>query len=740
MRAPEMGHRTSYLRLAALQDGLNEFAEELDRAHLQYHWRVAWARWAKSVPGEVVLESGQPISTLTLGEVGPDQAAVPLGVDGAVQAWSLPGRELVGQSATYDGSLDYVAFLEAEGKYWIVGVWTHPEAGHPARHAITIRVLKYPSCELHADAANAHSAQSWRVLQSVCAGSTGRQTVLAVAAADDAISLWSVPALERLQSVQTGHSFDVCCMAIAAGPSGPLLIASFDACRSGEYCDDGVLTRAWTVPRLSHFADHYCDLRGAGHSMALFTLAGEQFVLIEYLFGFELEILDSSLQRRHELGRGAAFDIAGAAQQGNGALVCGDLYRRFCYAKVSLDANGQLTCGVKHTRIEMRGDRFTAPARVHGRLVLASVDDATRVRLWDVDEMIAGCEVEASVSKDSVGHTFFQGLDTLTALAVDPASSAVLVGATVGTIAALDAATGSVRWERSSGLDNVAAAIAEVDGRQVVVFAGLHGALRMFDIANGVEIGPVMTAGSWITSVATAVIDTTPVCIVTTNAGTNRPDYRIVLLDLRTGEELRIHAPSSRRRPDQDGRLRIDGYEDKTLERACVTLTGGQPVMLAAGPYSFVRKWNWPPGETRLDLSMQETVGNMYVHSLAAGTLAGRPVAAAGNERGLFCVWDLESNALLRRIEHAHEREITAVAILDWFGSGAVVTGGSGYVRLWSSQFQPLLQLDFDARIVGLAPIREGELIAATEKGVVRMVCGSGFPSTPQARLHVQVQ
>ena len=718
MRAPEIGERASYLRLAALQDGLDKFAESLGEAN---PWKIQWAAWGKAVPGEVVLETEEPISALAISEIGRDEVAVSLGVNGAIQVWLLPRRERVGCSAKYDGTIEYLAIVEAEGSYWLVGIWQHPSAHERRGKALTIRVLEYPSCRLHAEALDTHLAEAWLgTFRAAATRSLGGQGVLAVAASDDSISLWTVPCLQERGRVPTGHGFNLMCMVIATGTAGPLLIASFDACRDRVYCDEGILTRAWTLPSLSHVADHYFDSRGTPQSMTVFDLAAEEFVVIQHDPSDGFEILDMPLFTRYKQSSGA-FDTCGTVRQDSDVLLCGALYGKFCYAAVSRDKTGNLVCGVQHTHAEIRGTEITAPVNVHGRLVLATVDDATRVRLWDIGEMVDSSEVEAR-STASEGRMFRPGPDTLTALAVDAASSTLFVGDRMGKIVGLDTATGSVRWESFFGGDIVAAAIAEVDGRRVVVFALQQGELRMFDVVSGAPVGPGMNAGHSISAIATHEMENATLCFVATQVVPNRPDNRILVLDLQTGQEVHILAPTSWGiQISDDGRLGIYGYSDKSVEALCVARVGGQPVLLGAGPYSFVGAWTLPPTEPMVTLEMDEAVGNTYVYSVAAGTLRGRTIVAAGNRLGLLCVWDLATHELLHRIEGAHASWISAIAVVDWFDVGAVLTGGSGHLRLWSPQLELLQTVDFESPVVGISPLQEGELIVATHKGLVRM-------------------
>jgi WD40 repeat protein len=345
---------------------------------------------------------------------------------------------------------------------------------------------------------------------------------------------------------------------------------------------------------------------------------------------------------------------------------------------------------------------------------MGSVNDGRRVRLWDVDEMVSSYGVDARVYKPSDENSFAPEIDTIGAAAVDKASEIVIVGSETGKIAAFDSATGTLRWVRPSKLQAVAVATAVLETRTVAVLAS-RGGLALFDLQTGAEIGSPFPAGRWIFSVATQVIDATPLCFVATQI--EEQFYGVRVFDLRTCEEKFVNRQVL---GERDQWLHMGGFKDKSLQNVCVTIDhAGEPIILMAGPYSFVRKFGWPPDLYRaVSLGMEEKYGNMYVHSLSAGKLGGKLVAAAGNERGLLAVWDLESNELLHQIEGAHKGSITALAIADWFGTGARISGGSGYVRVWSASLQPMLEIDFEERILSLAPLSGTRLLVATAKGV----------------------
>ena len=157
--------------------------------------------------------------------------------------------------------------------------------------------------------------------------------------------------------------------------------------------------------------------------------------------------------------------------------------------------------------------------------------------------------------------------------------------------------------------------------------------------------------------------------------------YGVSLIDLRTGQE---QFPLGK-----EERFRISGYDDKALERISVPVDeDGQPILLLAGPFSFVQRRTWSQFPfRRATLDMKESVGNTYVHSLAAGRLGDKLVAAAGNERGLIAVWDLKTNSLLHRVEAAHA-DVTSLTFTDWFLSGTLISGGTSHAHIQSKQTQ----------------------------------------------------
>lgn len=731
MRAPLMQERISYLHLAALEDGIDEFAAKLATLPLPYDWRALWARWKSTVPGEVAIESEAALSALTIREVSPDVAAVALGANGAVQLWTLPGKIQLAESQKFDGELRQIFLCETGHRHWIVGIWERsrillerPQPGQPYNSALTVRVLEYPSCRLHAQTGAIHPSTAYPNLEAAAVGESGGVPMIAVASVDKNLSLWSVPDLQQLQMVDSGHTTDIRCMGFGVAGGRSVLLASFDTWAvSGGHCDDGILTRAWTVPALERIADHYYSSGGSAKSMVVFTVGGEQLAMIEYRSGEEFEILDMSLQVRYEQHDGAAFNLAGVTGWNNGALLYGENSGNFCFAEVTSDRESGLACRIGHTRTHIVGDMLTAPTTIHGRIAMASVDDGKRVRLWDIDEMVSSYSNtgDARVFTSSAGSTFAPEIDSIGAAAVDEASGTIIVGAQNGKIAAFDAANGDLRWAHLSQprLHVMAAAAVDVDGRRIVVQGGSGGALRMLDIETGTGIGPPMQAGRWVCSLITQIIDGAPLCFVATDIKDEDGFryYEVCVFDLRSGEEKVVHLQP---RFGASKRLQIDAYQDKILEAVCVPLDDqGRPIVLIAGPYSFVRKWTWPPNLYKsVDLDMQEPIGNMYVKSLAAGKLAGRLVAAAGNEEGLLAVWDLKTNALLHRVESAHRGSISALAVADWFGSGALVSGGSGCVRVWSAALELMLEIDLEARIVALAPLTGTRLFVATDKGL----------------------
>ena len=121
-----------------------------------------------------------------------------------------------------------------------------------------------------------------------------------IAIADRQLSLWSIPSLEHLRTANYGVPSDIRCMSFGATQDRMVLLTSYDAIQhDGTYCEEGILTRSWTVPSLERIDDHYYPSRGSARSIVVFVAGGEQLAIIEYVFRFYFEVLDMSLKPPH---------------------------------------------------------------------------------------------------------------------------------------------------------------------------------------------------------------------------------------------------------------------------------------------------------------------------------------------------------------------------------------------------------------------------------------------------------
>lgn len=720
MRAASVSERASYLHLAALQAGMGDVAQAIFNANQAYRWRARWALWRKAVPGEVAIESEQPVSAISLREIDTDRSVVALGVNGAVHLWALPGQGFLGASESFEGVVSHIFVLDANDQKWVIGVWT-PGSMSDKGQTTKIRVLDYLSLKIHAETS---SGSSYRP-GAACAEVVNGEAMLALAM-DENVQIWSVPSLGPTWVVPKNHLTDIRCMALAECPSGPVLVASFDSCSMGTYCDEGILTRMWSAPQLDSMADHYFRSRGSASSMSAFKMMNEQFIAIGYLAPAFVEVLNTgSLKQGLLLNGGSRFQLAGVVEQVDGVLICGDQYGKFCFAQLRQDARGQLSGNTVHTSIEMQGQMLTAPTRVHGRAVVASVYDACQIRLWDVNEMlVAQGPNEGSVSEAQ--FLFALDSDTISAAAFDVSCGFVFTGTTAGRISAVSASTGAPCWAvEGSSVGHVQdMALGTIDKASVLVVAGWSGDIRLLNASNGQLLKQRISLDGHICSIDTALIDGVPLCFVAVNLENK---YSVRIFDLRTGKERsRVGAP-----PEQDSanHIGISGYDEKTIEVIKIVLgdEDSESLILIAGPYSFVRKLRWPgPNRGRpTDLEMDERVPNSYVNSLTTGVLANRRVAVAGNELGLLVAWDLETSEQLHRVESAHSGSISALLVADQLSSGSVVSGGSGSVRLWSSDLRQRLEIDLETRVVALGLVGMDAIFVATHKGLAVVELGT---------------
>ena len=206
----------------------------------------------------------------------------------------------------------------------------------------------------------------------------------------------------------------------------------------------------------------------------------------------------------------------------------------------------------------------------------------------------------------------------------------------------------------------LAVAVAELDGRPVVISGGGDGMVRVWDLASGTPVGDPLTGhDGWVRAVAAADLDGQPVVISGSGDGTVR------VWDLASGTA--VGDP-------------LTGHDDWVRAVAAADLDG-QPVVISGGDDGTVRVW---------DLATGAPVGDPFtghgstVLAVAVADLDGQPVVISGSGDGTVRVWDLASGTPVGDPFTGHDGAVLAVAVAELDGQPVVISGsGDGTVRVW---------------------------------------------------------
>jgi WD40 repeat protein len=250
-----------------------------------------------------------------------------------------------------------------------------------------------------------------------------------------------------------------------------------------------------------------------------------------------------------------------------------------------------------------------------------------------------------------------------------------------------------------------AVAVAELNGRPVVVTGG--GTVRVWDVARGTPVGRPLTLPveeEWVSAVAVAELNGRPV--VVTGGGTLR------VWDLARGTP--VGEPLKPR-----GSLRsLPRRDDRRAAVSCLAIgkLEGRPVVVAGG-------WDWTVGVW--DLARGRPVGGPFtghhggVSAVAVAELEGRPVIVTGDLGGRVRVWDLAAGTPVGEPLTGHHGGVSAVAVGELNGRSVIVTGGWDWtVRVWDLAAgtpvgEPLTGHQGEIRAVAVAEL-EGRPVVVT--------------------------
>ena len=205
-----------------------------------------------------------------------------------------------------------------------------------------------------------------------------------------------------------------------------------------------------------------------------------------------------------------------------------------------------------------------------------------------------------------------------------------------------------------------AVAVAELEGRPVIISASADQTVRMWDLATGTPVGGPFTGHTGaVTAVAVAELEGRPV-IISASA-----DQTVRVWDLATGTP--VGGP-------------FTGHTGAVTAVAVAELEG-RPVIISASADQTVRVW---------DLATGTPVGGPFtghtgaVTAVAAGGLEGRPVVVSGSSDRSVRVWDLATGTPVGDPFTGHTGWVNAVAVGDLAGRPVVVSGSLGRsLRVW---------------------------------------------------------
>ena len=236
----------------------------------------------------------------------------------------------------------------------------------------------------------------------------------------------------------------------------------------------------------------------------------------------------------------------------------------------------------------------------------------------------------------------------------------------------------------------LAVACAVLEGRPVAVSGSNYdGTVRVWDLAGGGQLGDPLTGHTGkVSAVACAVLGGRPVAV------TGGGDATVRVWDLTEGRQLGDP---------------LTGHTGQVPAVAC-TVLGGRPVAVTGSVDATVRVWDLTEGR---QLGDPLTGHTGQVPAVACTVLGGRPVAVTGSVDATVRVWDLTEGRQLGDPLTGHTGAVWAVACTVLGGRPVAVTGGvDGSVRVWDLTWhQGITRLDLPDKVGTLAITPGGELL-----------------------------
>ncbi len=327
---------------------------------------------------------------------------------------------------------------------------------------------------------------------------------------------------------------------------------------------------------------------------------------------------------------------------------------------------------------------LTSALLADGRSILVAGDDNGTVRVWDVH------------TGARVGSPFPRHLGpartVVTIPGLDGRPLVASGGGRDGTIRLWDP-TGPLDDDGGAGKDEdvwAMATLPEPSGRSLLVTAGQHQTVRLWDVASGATVGEPLTGFTErISALATVRV----------------PGERWVLASAGYDGAVRLWDPASATpvgapMPSDPGGL---------WSLCAVTVAGGRTLVAAGGTDSYVRLWD-PVTGTPVGSALGPHADTVVALAAVPG-VDGRTPLAVGDSYGFVCVWDLDTAARTGNWEVRHAGQVgglTAIRTRD-LGTVLVSGGDDRTLRFWDpSTGEQLLRVRVAHKVAGLLTLDDG--------------------------------
>jgi len=291
-----------------------------------------------------------------------------------------------------------------------------------------------------------------------------------------------------------------------------------------------------------------------------------------------------------------------------------------------------------------------------------ATDLGERIANWDLIRPWSACWAQW---RPTTPHRLLgrhRGMVNAVAMAELEGRPVVVTGGDDGVVRVWDLATGAPVGDTQTGHKGAvnALALVELHRRPVVLSGGDDGVMVVWDLATGAPVGGVLAAHKGaVNAVAVGELDARPVVL------SGGDDWTVRVWDARRGSALDLPFTGHR----------------STVNALAVTEVRGRPLVVTGSGDRTVRVWDLGTGTP---ISMPLRGHTHRVSGIAATELDGRSVIVSSSDDGTAQVWDLRHGFAVGAPLTGHNGWILGIAVTVLNGRHVVITsGGDRTVRIW---------------------------------------------------------